>query len=94
MSLCGVHQGEAAPLAVFGLLQHEAKLSVLNFGVRKAAAFEEPLPNKAPLLLVTGIRCAPLLCRKFLLLGVQQPAWHSLPSNNARCCSSTVEQCK
>ena len=41
---------------MFGLLQHEAKLSVLNFGVRKAAAFEDPLPNKAPLLLVTGVR--------------------------------------
>ena len=58
--MAGVTQGEAAPLAVFGLLQHEAKLSVLNFGVRKAAALEEPLPNKAPLLLVTGVRCARL----------------------------------
>ena len=50
-------QGDAAPLAVFGLLQHESKLSVLNFSLRKAAAFEAPLPNKAPLLFVTGLRC-------------------------------------
>jgi hypothetical protein len=50
-------QGEVAPLAVFGLLQHETKLSVVNFSVRKAAALEEPLPNKTELLLVTGLRC-------------------------------------
>jgi pre-rRNA-processing protein TSR1 len=55
--LLGCAQGEAAPLAVFGLLQHESKLSVLNFSLRKAAAFEAPLPNKAPLLFVTGLRC-------------------------------------
>jgi hypothetical protein len=42
-----------------GLLQHESRLSVLNFAVRKAAAFADPLPNKAPLLFVTGLRCAP-----------------------------------
>lgn len=41
-----------------GLLQHESRLSVLNFAVRKAAGFEAPLPNKAPLLFVTGLRCA------------------------------------
>ena len=51
---------------MFGLLQHEAKLSVLNFGVRKAAALEEPLPNKAPLLLVTGIRRSTPLFRRQL----------------------------
>ncbi len=42
-----------------GLLQHESRLSVLNFAVRKAAGFAEPLPNKAPLLFVTGLRCGP-----------------------------------
>ncbi|CAL8469855.1 g9397 [Coccomyxa elongata] len=49
-------RGELPPLAVFGLLQHETKLSVVNFSVRKAAALEEPLPNKSELLLVTGLR--------------------------------------
>ncbi len=50
-------QGKALPLSVFGLLQHETKLSVVNFSVRKALAFEGPLPNKAELLLMTGVRC-------------------------------------
>ncbi len=50
-------QGKALPLAVFGLLQHETKLSVVNFSVRKSASFEEPLPNKAELLILTGVRC-------------------------------------
>lgn len=31
-------------------------MSVLHFGVRKAATFSEPLPNKAQLTLVTGLR--------------------------------------
>lgn len=45
-----------------GLLQHESRLSVLNFAVRKAAEFDAPLPNKAPLLFVTGLRCALYFC--------------------------------
>ena len=49
-------QGKAFPMSVFGLLQHETKLSVVNFTVRKAATFEDPVANKAELLLVTGIR--------------------------------------
>ena len=40
-----------------GLLQHEAKLTVLNFGVKKVAGYAQPLPSKAELLLVTGVRC-------------------------------------
>ena len=51
-------QGKALPLSVFGLLQHETKLSVVNFSVRKASSFEDPVPNKAELLLLTGIRSA------------------------------------
>ncbi len=43
-----------------GLLQHEAKLTVLNFGVKKAAGYEEALPSKTELLLVTGLRCGSL----------------------------------
>ncbi len=50
-------QGKSLPLSVFGLLQHETKLSVVNFSVRKSASFEEPLPNKAELLILTGVRC-------------------------------------
>ena len=50
-------QGKNIPLSVFGLLQHETKLSVVNFSVRKSASFEEPLPNKAELLILTGVRC-------------------------------------
>ena len=43
-------------MTFFGLLQHETRLSVLNFGVRKAAGPEEPLANKERLLFVTGYR--------------------------------------
>ena len=50
-------QGQAFPLSVFGLLQHETKLSVVNFSVRKSAAFEDPVLNKAELLILTGVRC-------------------------------------
>ena len=49
-------QGELPPLVVAGLLQHECKLSVVNFGVRKAASYPQPLPSKEQLLLVTGLR--------------------------------------
>lgn len=49
-------QGRALPLSVSGLLQHETKLSVVNFSVRKSASYEEPLPNKAELLILTGVR--------------------------------------
>lgn len=41
-----------------GLLQHETKLSVLNFAVKKDSNFTETLPNKAELLFVTGLRSA------------------------------------
>ena len=47
-------------MTMFGLLQHETRLSVLNFAVRKAAGSEEPLANKERLLFVTGYRCAVL----------------------------------
>ena len=49
-------QGLAPPVMATGLLQHETKLTVLHFGLRKSATFDAPLPNKSPLLLVTGIR--------------------------------------
>jgi len=46
---------------VTGLLQHEAKLSVLNFGLKKTATYEDPIANKQELLFVTGLRWR-LLC--------------------------------
>jgi pre-rRNA-processing protein TSR1 len=73
-------QGSALPPVVFGLLQHETKLSVVNFSVRKAAGFEEVLPNKAPLLLVTGLRYDVLLPPTSPALGC--PAMHTLPRCN------------
>ena len=45
------------PLVATGLLQHEAKLSVLNFGVKKAAAYDGAVANKDELLFVSGVRC-------------------------------------
>jgi len=52
----GVGLCAAVPLVVFGLLQHEAKLSVLNFGLKKVQGFAESIRNKEELLLVTGVR--------------------------------------
>jgi pre-rRNA-processing protein TSR1 len=46
----------APPLTVTGLLQHETKLSVVNFGIRKLASYTPPLPNKERLLFITGVR--------------------------------------
>lgn len=63
--------GALPPPLAFGLLQHETKLSVVHFSVKRAAGFgaapgagsgagsaaaSEPLRNKEPLLLVTGLR--------------------------------------
>ena len=53
----GVQGKGGAAVVARGLLQHEAKLTVLNFGVKKAAGYEEALPSKTELLLVTGLRC-------------------------------------
>ncbi|KAK9812112.1 hypothetical protein WJX73_007769 [Symbiochloris irregularis] len=49
-------KGTAAPLVARGLLQHEAKLSVLNFSLRKASTYQAPVANKAQLVLCTGLR--------------------------------------
>lgn len=45
-----------APVVATGLLQHEAKLTVLNFAVKKVAGYQESLPSKTELLLVSGVR--------------------------------------
>lgn len=44
------------PLTITGLLQHETKLSVVNFGIRKSASYTPPLSNKESLLFITGVR--------------------------------------
>ncbi|KAF8061341.1 tsr1 [Scenedesmus sp. PABB004] len=44
------------PLTVHGLLQHEAKLSVVNFSLKKAPGYADAVASKEELLLVTGLR--------------------------------------
>lgn len=44
------------PLVVYGLLQHEAKLSVVNFSMKKVASYGESIRSKEELLLVFGLR--------------------------------------
>lgn len=44
------------PYAVFGLLQHETKMSLLNFTVNKSSSYTEPVANKDELVFFTGIR--------------------------------------
>jgi pre-rRNA-processing protein TSR1 len=48
--------GAACVLSAWGLLQHECKLSVVNFGIKKVSNFIEPVANKEELLFVTGLR--------------------------------------
>lgn len=43
------------PVVCMGLLAHEHKLSVVNFSVKKANAYEEVLKSKEELLFVTGV---------------------------------------
>lgn len=49
-------QGLAPLLSTWGLLQHEVKLSVLNFSVKKHAGVDATIANKEELIFVTGIR--------------------------------------
>ncbi|GLC40690.1 hypothetical protein PLESTB_000032300 [Pleodorina starrii] len=55
-AVAAVAAGSAVPLTVFGLMQHEAKLSVVNFAMRKANGYSAPLASKEELLFVTGLR--------------------------------------
>lgn len=48
--------GAAPVLSCWGLLQHEAKLSVVNYSMKKLTGFTDPVANKEELLLVTGLR--------------------------------------
>ena len=51
--------GLAPLLSAWGLLQHEVKMSVLNFSVRKEIGVTDPIANKEELLFVTGTRTYP-----------------------------------
>lgn len=51
--------GLAPLLSAWGLLQHEVKMSVLNFSVRKEVGVTDPIANKEELLFVTGTRTYP-----------------------------------
>ncbi|QDZ23541.1 ribosome biogenesis protein BMS1/TSR1 [Chloropicon primus] len=46
----------STPYVIFGLLQHETKMSMVNFAVHKSSSYEEPLANKDDLVFYTGIR--------------------------------------
>lgn len=46
----------AVPLVVYGLLQHEAKLSVVNFSLKKVSSYTETIKSKEDLLFVSGLR--------------------------------------
>lgn len=49
-------QSGVVPLTVFGLLQHEAKLSVVNFSMKKVGSYTESIKSKEDLLFVCGLR--------------------------------------
>ena len=49
--------GGTSLVSMFGLMQHETKLSVVNFSIQKKGTYREPIANKEELLFVTGVRC-------------------------------------
>jgi len=57
---CGLPEGEEGlctnVAVVVGLLQHESKVSVLNFSLKKHAGYASSLKSKQPLLLRAGFR--------------------------------------
>ena len=55
-AMAGGRGGAAAPYAIFGLLQHETKMSLVNFSVHKSQSYEDPLANKDELVFYTGTR--------------------------------------
>ena len=44
------------PVVATGLLQHEGRLSVMHWAIRKSSAFEPPIKSKEELLFVDGVR--------------------------------------
>lgn len=52
-------EGVSPPLVVWGLMQHECKMSVVNFSIKKSPRYDEVIKNKEELVFVTGLRTFP-----------------------------------
>ena len=52
--------GAAPPLTATALLQHEGRLSVMHYALRKTASYAPPIRGKDELLFVTGVRAHPV----------------------------------
>ncbi|TVU30228.1 hypothetical protein EJB05_21838 [Eragrostis curvula] len=50
------HPSRRIPVAVSGLLQHESKMSVLHFSIKKHDSYEAPIKSKEPLIFNVGFR--------------------------------------
>ncbi|GMH42195.1 hypothetical protein BSKO_10114 [Bryopsis sp. KO-2023] len=79
--------GQAPPFMVYGLMRHETKMSVVNFRIRKAQTYEDPVANKEEFLFHTGFRsyaARPLLstdtprCDKHKMEKFLPPGGHSI----------------
>ena len=79
-------QGKAEVLTAFGCLQHETRLSVLNFTLKKLPGCEETISNKQKLLFVTGFRCTLILLVIIAFLN----SWCSIDLSRAICYDSAV----
>ncbi|CAN6340232.1 unnamed protein product [Urochloa humidicola] len=50
------HPSRRIPVVVSGLLQHESKMSVLHFSIKKHDSYEAPIKSKEPLIFNVGFR--------------------------------------
>jgi pre-rRNA-processing protein TSR1 len=50
------HPSRRSPVVVSGLLQHESKISVLHFSIKKHDSYEAPIRSKEPLIFNVGFR--------------------------------------
>eukprot|EP00808_Paulinella_micropora_P001593 g58742.t1 len=53
---CDKHAQQGLPLLVWGLLDHERKVSVLHFQVKRHAEYDLPVKGKEPMLFHVGFR--------------------------------------
>ncbi|XP_006663372.1 pre-rRNA-processing protein TSR1 homolog [Oryza brachyantha] len=51
-----VHPSRSLPVVVSGLLQHESKISVLHFSIKKHDSYEAPIKSKESLIFNVGFR--------------------------------------
>ncbi|XP_057857342.2 uncharacterized protein LOC131066561 isoform X1 [Cryptomeria japonica] len=51
-----LHGYRNRPVIAFGLFQHETKMSVLHFSVKKHDSFKDPIKSKEPLMFHVGFR--------------------------------------